>query len=147
MCENAIDVLASCSLWCSLKMSNWCAYFREVCKEQVIIPPLVSVVSIDPARQVGCGTDRNNEANQFSSRRIDQHSFNNGRFPSTTRCCHSLLATRCRSVVNRLDNAAMYRAELLSKLLWHVGSQESLGICKALLTAFRIDTLWDINPC
>lgn len=92
-------------------MSDGRTDFRKVRKQEVVVSPFISVVSINSTSQICCGTDRNNEANQFSSRRIDQHSFDDSGFASTTGGRHGFFAASCSSVVNGLDDTTMDSAE------------------------------------
>jgi len=123
-------MLASRSLRGSFKMSDGGANFREVLIQQIIVPPFIPIVSIDPACEICRRTDRHDEADQFTSRRVDQHSFYDGRFAPASGSRNRFLSARRCSVVDCLDDALVDFAEWLAKLLEHVGPEKQLRICK-----------------
>ena len=131
MGEIAANVLPCCPLRCPFKMPDWGADFREVRKEQIVIPPFVSVVTVYSTCQICCGADRNNEANQFTSRRINEHTFHDCGFATTSGCCNSLFTASRGPVMDCLNDSAVDSAEWLPKLFRHVRAEKQFRICKA----------------
>ena len=141
----AVNVLTPGPLRCALQFADRCADLGEVLVEKFVLAPLVPVIFVDPARQLGRCADWHDKPNQFAGRQVDVHPLYDGRLPPAARCRDRFLPASDRAVMNRFDDARVNAAEWLAKLLGHVRSQEPLGIFEAQFTTPRVSALGDCD--
>lgn len=141
----SIYVLTTRPLWCSVKVPNRSTDLWEVLEQQIVVPPFVAVVFVQPACQLRRCTDRHDKPHQLARCQIDIHSLHDGRLTAGPGSCDRFFATGRSPVIDGVNHASVYRAKRLPELLRHVGTQESLWILQALLTSLWVYALWYLN--
>gem|GEM_PF-5830989 len=139
----AVNVLPPSPLRCALQFADRCADLGEVLIEQFVLAPLVAVILVDPAGQLGRCADRHDEPDQFASRQVDVHALDDGRLPPAARGRDRFLPASDRAVMDRFDDARVNAAERLAKLLGEIRAKESLRIFEAQFTPPRVSALGD----